>query len=189
MEPRKLGHSPPSLQRDARGNWLVIRFVLATLVGVVLFFAITRIPLVSKYAVYPYTEFITTSSRLALRLVGHDVQGEGLLISGPSFGVLVRNVCNGLEVTGIFLAAVLAFPTGWRNKLRGLALGYPIIFVFNVTRIVVLYILGLSNPDVFETVHRYYAQALTIILTLAVWVLWVMKFTEYGTKASHRVSS
>jgi exosortase H (IPTLxxWG-CTERM-specific) len=177
-----------SRRADGR-NWLVIRFVLSTLVGVVLFFFVTRLPLVSKHAIYPYTEFITTSSRLALRLIGHDVHGEGLFISGSQFGVHVQNICNGLEVTGIYLAAVLAFPASWRSKLAGLALGYPMIFVFNVSRIVVLYILGLNNPDVFETVHRYYAQALTIILTLSIWVLWVAKFTEYGTKESHRVSS
>jgi len=153
------------------------------------FFALTRIPFLSIHVVYPYTEFITRCSRQALRILGHDVGGEGLLISGPSFSVLVQNVCNGLEVTGIFLAATLAFPTTWRTKLIGVALGYPVIFLFNVGRIAALYLLGFQVPNVFETVHRYYAQALVIILTLTIWVFWVMTFTEHGVKARHRVST
>ena len=111
------------------------------------------------------------------------------MIVGRNFSILVQNVCNGLEVTAIFLATVLAFPTHWRNKLIGVALGFPAIFLINVARIAVLYILGFQIPNIFETVHRYYAQALVIILTLSVWLLWATVFTEYGSKARNRVST
>ncbi len=167
---------------------MALRFVSTSLLGIVGFFALTRIPFVSHHLVYPYTEFIATVSRFALRVTGHGVGGDGLEISGPRFSVLVQNVCNGLEVTGIFLAAVFAFPTSFRNKLIGVALGYPVIFVLNVARIAALYLLGFHVPNVFETVHRYYAQALVIILTLLIWMLWVTRFTEYGTKARRHLS-
>lgn len=185
-------HKPEDGRRRsgrAHRNRLVVQFTAATLAGVAVIFSLSRVPFLSEHVVYPYTKFITASSRAVLRLMGQDVGGEGLMIVGRNFSILVQNVCNGLEVTAIFLATVLAFPTTWRNKLIGVALGFPAIFLINVARIAVLYILGFQIPNIFETVHRYYAQALVIILTLAVWLLWATVFTEYGAKARNRVST
>jgi exosortase H (IPTLxxWG-CTERM-specific) len=167
----------------------VLRFCVITILGIVAFFAVSRISVVGLHVVYPYTQFIAYCSRWVLRMTGHEVSGTGSMIVGPSFSVQILNICNGLEVTGIFLAAVLAFPTGWKNRLTGLAIGYPVIFAVNVARIATLYILGYRIPNVFESVHRYYAQALVIIVTLSVWVFWVTKFTDYGAKARRRVSA
>ena len=193
------GSTPPTSRHKPEGgrrrpdralrNRLVVQFTAATLAGVAVIFALSRVPFLSEHVVYPYTKFITASSRAALRLMGQDVEGDGLMIVGRNFSILVQNICNGLEVTAIFLATVLAFPTTWRNKLIGVALGFPAIFLINVARIAILYILGFQIPDIFETVHRYYAQALVIILTLAVWLLWATVFTEYGAKARNRVST
>jgi len=180
---------PGSQEHSARArDRSVLRFTSATILGVVAFFVLSRIPFVLLHVVSPYTRFITNCARHALRLTGYDVGGSGSMIVGPSFSVEVLNVCNGLEVTGIFLVAVLAFPAGWKNRLAGLALGYPAIFFLNVARIAVLYVLGFRSPDIFDSVHRYYAQALVVIVTLAIWGLWVVTFTDYGTKAHRRVS-
>ena len=92
-----------------------------------------------------------------------------------------------LEVTAIYLATVLGFPSTMRSKLIGIAIGYPVVFVINIIRIVVLFILGFRIPEVFEAVHYYYAQAFVIVATIGVWLLWVSLFTDNESKARHPV--
>lgn len=146
------------------------------------FFVVIHLAFVQRHLIGPYTQFVAASSRAALRLLGVDAGGSGTFIGSPEFSVTILNVCNGVEVTAILFAVILAFPATWKNKTIGLAIGYPTIFAINLIRIVVLFFLGFKNPDIFETVHYYYAQAFVILATLAVWLLWVSLFTVYGTK-------
>ena len=166
----------------------IIKFIGITLVSLVAFFLLLKNALFEQYFVAPYTEFVAASGRVALRILGVDAHGGGSLIASPEFSVNIMNVCNGLEVTAIFFATVLGFPARWRYKLLGLGIGYPMIYLINIIRIVVLFILGFRMPDIFETVHYYYAQAFVIIATIGIWLIWVSLFSAYGSKSSHRVS-
>ena len=166
----------------------IVRFVLVTLVSLVALFWLLHQRWVVTNFVDPYTHFVATTSRLCLRLVGVDAGGAGSLISSPLFSVSIKNVCNGLEVTMIFFATVLGFPASWRSKAMGLLIGYPVIYLINIIRIMVLFILGFRLPQVFEMAHYYYAQAFVIIATVCVWLLWVSLYSEYGSKTRHRLS-
>lgn len=178
---------PPVKRGASRGAVPVVRFVVVTLVALVGLFYLLRQPWVERHFVDPYTGFVAAFTRTCLRLVGVDAGGEGPFISGPRFSVTIKNICNGLEVTAIFLATVLGFPSSARAKLLGLALGFPVIFLINVVRIMVLFVLGYRIPNVFEAVHYYYAQAFVIIATVAVWLVWVTTLSDYGSKAHHRL--
>lgn len=170
------------------GAMPVFRFVAGTLIALIALFALLRLPFLVTHAVEPYTHFVAAVSRACLRAVGVDARGSGSLIASPAFSVTIKNVCNGLEVTAIFLAVTLGFPASWKAKLIGLAVGYPVIFAINVARIMVLFVIGFKVPDVFDAVHYYYAQAFVIIATVAVWLLWVMRFSRYGAAADTGVS-
>jgi exosortase/archaeosortase family protein len=63
-----------------------------------------------------------------------------------------------------------------------------VIFLINILRIMVLFILGFKMPDVFEAVHYYYAQAFVIIATVGVWLFWVTTYSNYGSKTRRSVS-
>jgi exosortase H (IPTLxxWG-CTERM-specific) len=171
-----------------KSNLPIIRFIVITIVSLVLFFWVLKTEFFETNFATPYTEFVTASGRLALRVLGIQARGEGTLITSPEFTVNIMHVCNGLEVTAIFFATVLGFPARWRNKLLGLAIGYPVIYLINIVRIVVLFILGFKMPDIFETVHYYYAQAFVILATVGVWLIWVSLYSAYGTKSAHRIS-
>ncbi|NIO00868.1 MAG: exosortase H [Candidatus Latescibacteria bacterium] len=167
----------------------IARFILTTIVSLVLFFWLLRVKYFEDQFVAPYTEFVAASSRFFLRLLGIQATGSGSLIASPEFTVNIMYVCNGLEVTAIFFATTLGFPARWRNKLIGLAIGYPVIYLINIFRIVVLFILGFKMPGIFETAHYYYAQAFVIIATVGVWLIWVSLYSAYGSKSSHRISN
>jgi len=170
--------------RGPRGAAVIVRFVVVTLLSLVAFFYLLRQPYFASHVVDPYTNFVAWFSRFCLRVVGVDARGEGSLITSPQFSVTIKNVCNGLEVTAIFFATVLGFPSSARSKLLGLAIGYPTIFLVNVVRIMVLFVLGFKIPGIFDDVHYYYAQAFVIIATVAVWMAWVALCTDYGSRTT-----
>jgi exosortase H (IPTLxxWG-CTERM-specific) len=171
-----------------RGGTLpIVRFVVTTIVSLVALFYAIRQPYIVTHFVEPYTNFIAAVSRAGLRLVGVDATGSTSFIASPEFAVTIKNVCNGLEVTAIFFATILGFPSSWKSKLLGLAVGYPVIFAINILRIIVLFLLGFKVPNVFDAVHYYYAQAFVIIATVAVWLLWVIRFSNYGAATSSTV--
>lgn len=178
----------PTFLQMAKHNLPIVRFIVITIVSLVLFFWLLKTKFFEANIAAPYTDFVAASGRFALRILGIQARGEGSLITSPEFTVNIMNVCNGLEVTAIFFATVLGFPARWRNKILGLAIGYPIIYLINIIRIVVLFILGFKMPDIFETVHYYYAQAFVILATVGVWLIWVSLYSAYGTKSAHRIS-
>lgn len=171
-----------------RANLPVIRFVMITFTLLIAAYFILKIPWLERRVVEPYTHFVAACSRFCLGLIGVRAAGSGAMIVSPEFSVAIKNVCNGLEVTAIFLATTVAFPSTTKSKLVGLLIGFPVIFFVNIVRIMVLFVLGARNPQVFDDVHFYYAQALVIIVTVAVWLLWVTTFSVYGSKTRHRLS-
>lgn len=158
---------------------LIIRFVVMTLLYLVGFFLLVHLDFVRDRLIIPYTEFVAASSRVALRLLGVDASGSGVLVVAPQFSVEVGAICNGVEVTAILFAAILAFPAGWKQKLIGLAIGYPAVYLINLLRIIVLFFIGFKQPSIFETVHYYYAQAFVILAAVALWLLWV-SYSNHG---------
>jgi exosortase H (IPTLxxWG-CTERM-specific) len=175
---------PPSFMRT---HLPVIRFVLTTVLLMVVLYVVLKVPWVERHFVAPYTQFVAVCSRICLGLIGVETSGSGGLIVSPEFSVTIKNVCNGLEVMAIFFATTIGFPSTIKGKLFGLLLGFPVIFLINTVRVVVLFILGSRNPQVFDDVHFYYAQALVIIATVAVWLLWVTTLSNYGSKTRPRL--
>jgi exosortase H (IPTLxxWG-CTERM-specific) len=171
-----------------RRNAPVIRFVAVTAVLLVALYALSHIRWVERNFIEPYTHFVAACSRFCLRLIGVDAGGRGETIVSPQFSVSIKNVCNGLEVTAIFLAVTIGFPATWKHRLYGLLGGYPVIFLVNIIRIVALFLIGFKVPEVFEAVHFYYAQAFVIIVTVGIWLAWVTTYSAYGSKSRHSVS-
>ena len=165
----------------------MIRFVLTTVLLLVASYFVLKVPWIERHFVRPYTHFVAECSRICLGLIGVRTTGSGDLIASPEFSVTIKNVCNGLEVMAIFFATTIGFPSSIKGKLLGLLIGFPVIFLINTVRVMVLFILGSKNPQVFDDVHFYYAQALVIIATVTVWLLWVTTFSVYGSKTRPRL--
>jgi len=179
-------HSPretPGAPARVRDAWKSVRFALTVLALLVLFFVALHNPTLDRRVISPYTDFVTRSSAAFLSATGSDVSSRGRVISSPSFAVEILPVCNGLEVTAIYAAAVLAFSASFAAKLVGLFGGLSIIYLINVIRIAVLFRTGERFHFAFEQVHYYYAQALVVVATIGVWLVWVHLFSPYGRKS------
>lgn len=109
-----------------------------------------------------------------LRLAGAEASRDGNLVRLGSFAVRIIEECTGIYEAIIFLAAVLAFPTGIGRKLVGIALGVPMLYAFNVARILALLAAGQQRAELFGFLHVYFWQATLILMILSTWLLWVV---------------
>ncbi len=112
---------------------------------------------------------------LVLSAYSDEATISGNLIHMNGFAVRIIEECTGIFEVIIFVAAVLAFPTSWAKRMVGLAMGIPMLYVFNVVRILVLILVGRYQPDVFEFMHIYFWQATLILMITSVWLLWIFK--------------
>lgn len=94
------------------------------------------------------------------------------------FRAVIVEACNGVLPTYIFLAAVVAFPSRWRDKLWGALIGIPLIFSINVVRVVSLMILGAKRPNIVERIHIDVWQTAVVVLAMGIWIFWVERFVR-----------
>lgn len=134
-----------------------------------------------RYAITPYQEAIAAVTANTLTLLGHRVTVEGREIRADHFAVLITGGCDGLELTILLSAAVLAFPMGFRWKLTGLMAGAVAIACLNHLRVVSLWMVGIHWPAGFEIAHFCVWPFLMLCATIAIFLGWLR---QSGTSVS-----
>ncbi|MEW5803951.1 MAG: hypothetical protein AB1847_17790 [bacterium] len=84
--------------------------------------------------------------------------------------------CTGIYVFLIFTSFVLSYPAFLHQKLLGLATLIPILYLFNISRIVSLAIVQIHWPQYLDMIHKYLWEATFIVLILVMaylWLLWI----------------
>ncbi len=104
------------------------------------------------------------------------------------FSVEIIEECTGIFEMLIFLAALLSYPATWKSKGIGFLLGIPALYLFNVTRIVFLTVIGVYHRDLFDFMHLYFWQATLILMITTVWVLWILMVVSREKKPSTLLS-
>lgn len=121
----------------------------------------------------------------ALWLLGAGGQTAGTVVTSKIFSAEIITECTAVFPIMIFLAAVIAYPSGWRKKLWGIALGVPAILFVNLIRLVSLFYIGYWFPSVFETAHLLVWQSLIIFFAVLFWLVWVEVFVHRGQMQQH----
>jgi archaeosortase B (VPXXXP-CTERM-specific) len=106
------------------------------------------------------------------------------LVSFIGFPVKIIVECTGIYEILIFGAAVLAFPTSWSKRAIGLLFGVPLLYLFNVVRIIVLILVGKYWSEIFDFMHIYFWQATLILMITSVWLLWIFKVVRDDESAA-----
>jgi len=75
----------------------------------------------------------------------------------------------------LMISAMVAFRIAWRDKLKGILFGVAFIYLFNLLRIVGLYYLMRYTPNLFNFVHLFIGQSITIILVSVFFILWISR--------------
>lgn len=138
-------------------------------------FVVELLPFGQQYFVAPLTIMLTKSSAFLIELLGRELIVDGILIidKATGFAVQIAAGCNGVEAMILLLAAIIAFPAPWRYKVIGTCVGVVSIQLLNLVRIVSLFYLGLWHKPAFDWAHLYIWQALIMLDTLLVWMVWI----------------
>ncbi|MDP3939899.1 MAG: exosortase H [Deltaproteobacteria bacterium] len=159
--------------RDENRRTIVFCLLFGAFLGAGYYLSIYA-PVVER-AINPFTAFIAKVSSATLQLLGTDAHASGTRLAGRGVSFELRNGCNGVWATIIFVSAVLAFPSTMRAKLIGVAAGFAAIFVINLIRVLSLYYIVLHYPGAFEGAHIYVWQSVVIGAAVLLWLLWARR--------------
>ncbi|MCS6996155.1 MAG: exosortase H [Casimicrobiaceae bacterium] len=160
------------------------RFLVLFLLIMSVLFGLQLTPWGQEYFVIPWTNGLAHFCAQLVAFFDGDAQAVGKVLRSTKngFAVSIEAGCNGLEATYVLLAAVLAFPSTWKQKLWGLFWGFLAIQGLNVVRIVSLFYLGQWNMTLFEWAHLYLWQALIMIDALVVFLIWLRWVVRQETR-------
>jgi exosortase/archaeosortase family protein len=165
-------------------NWLAARVIGTFLVLIVVFFfVLTWDPLLKVVDIgAALAQLSAWMSYGVLRVIGavggFPVHKMGTIMGSGNFEVDVAPACSGAVPTSIYLAAVFAYPTSWRARGIGAAIGIGVIQLVNVVRVSALFLIGLFFQEIFHDTHVYVAQALVVCVAVALWLYWATRFAD-----------
>lgn len=121
-----------------------------------------------------FSRLLVRISHALIGICGGAAAVEGAILRAPGgFAIEMRDGCNGVNVTVLLWAAILAFPASWKLKSYGLAVGTLAIQLLNVARFISLFYIGQYSMTWFEFAHAYLWETLLILDTIVVFWLWV----------------
>jgi exosortase H (IPTLxxWG-CTERM-specific) len=167
----------------------VTRFIIVFLLILVGLFTLEMLQPVQEHIILPFTTMLAhLSAAIILPFDSTAIAyGKVLQFKDTGFAVSIESGCNGVEATIILIAAIIAFPAGWRSRFIAIALGFLAIQVMNIARIISLFYLGNWNMDFFSWIHLYLWPALIMLDVLIVFVVYLRYLSgkNASTEAVH----
>lgn len=156
------------------------RFALVFVAVLVTLFSIEMLNPVQEHVVVPFTGLLAKLSAALVSPFDDTVIAYGKILQfrDTGFAVSIEAGCNGVEASIVLIAAVLAFPAGWKARLAAIALGFLTIQALNILRIITLFYLGNWDVDIFSWVHLYLWPALIMLDVLVVFILYLRYLSQ-----------
>ena len=105
-----------------------------------------------------------------------DIEGSTLLSSTNEFVVIPE--CTIFAPLALFVAGLLVFPSGAREKLIGFMAGFIILSVINLVRLLTLYGIAHISPGLFDATHLFFWQPVMAISALVIWGFWAERSSK-----------
>jgi len=141
-------------------------------------FTLSQTSLADRLVFEPMARGIARIASGLLGLFSINAQADGAIIRTGSFAALVDTNCTGLFVIFIYLSALLAYRSGTREKLIGVALGFGALFVLNLVRVASLVVVGAVRPDMLNVAHYLVWQSVMIVAALCLWLFWAERVAD-----------
>lgn len=132
----------------------------------------------------PVTVGITWMTGALMRAAGLEVVQSATELAWRGERVSVMNGCNAIEALGILWAAVLAFPAPALLRLGAMAVGTVVIQAVNLVRVASLVVARSLVPSTFQLMHEAIWPALIILLAMAIWLVWIVKWVRPAGRGS-----
>lgn len=118
------------------------------------------------------SEWTAQWSAIGLGLAGIETQVEGTIISTDAFAVDIVAECTAIGPLLLYAGAVVAYPSRFRWKGLGIALGLSVITFVNLIRIGSLFWIGSNHPQFLDFVHLVVWQSVIALLAIILWLYW-----------------
>jgi exosortase/archaeosortase family protein len=114
------------------------------------------------------------STAAVVRLLGTSAVQEGPVLRHPQgFAIEVYYRCTGLLPALFVAVSILAFPAPRELRWKGVIVGVPLLLGLNLTRLVILFVVGVHWPIWFDVAHRVIAEAIMALAVLGLWLAWL----------------
>ena len=175
---RSAGNTTPSinlrLKLFLRRNGTVLRtglvFTVCLLVCIIAYPA-----LLTSDAMNSLRAFTAGIAGFVVSLFGISTQVSGTLIYSSRYSIDVVGECTGIVPILIFVSAVLAYPSGFKQKLLGIALGVTALHLVNMARIISLFCIGCTFPEMVDIAHYLVWQAIMVLAAIIIWLVWMAR--------------
>ena len=107
-----------------------------------------------------------------LNLMGGSTYVSGTLLVSDNFVANIVAECTAVGPLVLFIGAVVAYPAPSRAKAVGAAVGFVVLTLVNVVRIMSLFWIGSSYPEYLDVAHLLVWQSAIILLAIVMWLLW-----------------
>lgn len=147
--------------------WFVLRYAIWSLLLFALVFFETYSPFYFINVFLTDATIYITGLWITFMEIPVTLSGNSMLFE-HGMHLLILNECNGLTPLLLYLAAILAYPTRYRIKIKWFVGGTIVLLTLNMVRIVLITLLVIDHPDSFEFAHnvvgRYAIGAVTLYL-------------------------
>jgi len=168
---------PPSFRERLSPHLPILRFIGLFVLSIAVLLGVSYTTWFEQTLMKPYLAWSAEVGSMLLDLLGFETEGSGRNIVSPSFSIEIKRGCDAYEPTAIFLSALVAFPAAARAKVLGALLGTLLLVALNFVRIVTLFWIGARHPDFFDAAHVEVWQALFILVSLGLFLVWAVRVT------------
>lgn len=159
-----------------------IKFVTIFIVGVTVCFLLVYNDFVANNVVKPITTAEAFVASKVLNVIGYPNEQIGTRINGIEgnyFRMEVRNNCNGVFESIVFLMAFIAIQIPWRRKIGWMLIGFTIFHIINEIRLVSLFIVGSGySKEWFDFFHETFWNYALVLLTLGIFIACAHQVTK-----------
>lgn len=158
----------------------IFRFLTSFVALMVGFYAFYYSPIYEQHIMGPLLYVQAKSSNVLLNFMQFKTETIEDSIIGEDFRVSIKNGCDGIEATALYVCAILAFPfVGWRKKLSGLMGGVVTLSILNLFRIAGLYIAGVHWKPAFEFLHLHGGVIIFTLIAILLWFVWLAQIKKH----------
>jgi|SRR5208337_5693488 len=130
----------------------------------------------------PLTGHTAWTLGLVLNAFGIPVSTTKDIVSAGGLSFKVITECTALFMVGLFLCFIAFYPASVGQKAKGLLMGIPVLYLGNLGRLAVTFVVTRYDPKLFEVVHVYLGQVFTILVVLLTCILWMKWVDKEGSK-------
>lgn len=99
-------------------------------------------------------------------------------ITSPTSHLRITRGCEGVEIFLLLVSAIAAFPSSWKARAQGLAIGFAVSYLLSVSRLIALHFTLRYSPSAWEALHGLVLPLGPIILVMLYFLHWSAGITS-----------